>query len=95
MATRNLIMLSGRIVGEPKAKDGVFAFRMLNSEVVGDKENRAEVIVKTYGELAGKCAGLKEGDRVYVEGMLQHRTRELPSGSKTYFTEILAQKVDC
>ncbi len=94
--TVNLYMLSGTIQSAPDTSSKGIKFDLLSvtkRSKERDYEERAQVTVRAMGDLAYACSGLKIGDRIYVEGKISNRSKELPSGKKHYWTELIAKDI--
>jgi single-strand DNA-binding protein len=101
MATRNLnkVMLIGNLTRDPEMRytpqgNAVASFVIAtNREWVtsGERKQAADFHnVVSWNKLAEICGQLlKKGTKVFVEGRLQTRTWQDPTGSKKYKTEIV------
>lgn len=97
----NKVILIGNIGSDPEVKytaSGVPVanFSLATSESWADKasgqrQERTEwhrlVLWRKLAEIAGQY--LKKGSKIYVEGKLQTRSWDDPSGQKRYMTEIV------
>lgn len=97
----NKVILIGNIGSDPEVKytaSGVAVanFSLATSESWTDKgsgqrQERTEwhrlVLWRKLAEIAGQY--LKKGSKIYVEGKLQTRSWDDPSGQKRYMTEIV------
>ncbi|MDH4037723.1 MAG: single-stranded DNA-binding protein [Candidatus Krumholzibacteria bacterium] len=80
--------------GAPVANFNVATSERFNNKA-GEREERTEWHrVVAFGKLAEICEKyLKKGKQVYVEGRLQTRSWDDPSGQKKYMTEIVANNM--
>lgn len=97
-------MIIGNIVRDPEMKStpngqNVTSFSIATNLVwtdqSGQKQEKVEfhniVAWRRLAEIAGQY--LKKGSKVYVEGRLQTRSWDDPSGVKKYRTEIIAENM--
>ncbi|PIS09721.1 MAG: single-stranded DNA-binding protein [Bdellovibrio sp. CG10_big_fil_rev_8_21_14_0_10_47_8] len=104
MSGVNKVIIVGRLGADPEIKavgsgQSVARLSVATSEAWtgkdGQKQERTEwhrVVV--WGRQAENCAKhLSKGRQVYVEGRLQTRSWEDPTGQKKYSTEIVANTV--
>ena len=100
----NKAMIIGNIVRDPEMKStpngqNVTSFSIATNLVwtdqSGQKQEKVEfhniVAWRRLAEIAGQY--LKKGSKVYVEGRLQTRSWDDPSGVKKYRTEIIAENM--
>lgn len=100
----NRAMIIGRLVADPEVRTTpsgitVASFRVATNFVwtnlEGQKQEKVEyhriVAWRKLGEICGQY--LKKGKRVYIEGRIETRSWEDPSGIKRYFTEITADNM--
>lgn len=99
----NKVILVGRLGTDPEVKavgpgTNVARFSVATTESwvkEGQKQEKTEwhrVVV--WGKLAELCGKyLSKGRQVYLEGKLQTRSWEDPSGQKKYSTEVVASTV--
>jgi single-strand DNA-binding protein len=99
----NKVILVGRLGTDPEVKavgpgTNVARFSVATSESWvkdGQKQERTEwhrIVV--WGKLADLCGKyLSKGRQVYLEGRLQTRSWEDPTGQKKYSTEVVANTV--
>lgn len=101
----NKVMLIGRLTRDPEMRtipsgENVATFsvatgRQWTDKSSGEKKSVTEFHnVVAWRRLADICAQyLKKGRQVYVEGRLQTRSWDDPSGNKRYRTEIVAENL--
>lgn len=105
MAGVNKVIIVGRLGSDPELKytansQAIARFSVATSESwknkqTGDLQEKTEwhrIVV--WGKMAEICGQhLAKGRQVYIEGKLQTRSWEDPSGQKKYSTEIVANTV--
>ena len=81
--------------GQPVARFSVATSESWVDKNTGNREERTEWHrIVAWGKLAELCRDyLRKGRQVYVDGRLQTRSWEDPSGQKRYTTEIIANNV--
>jgi len=81
--------------GQSVASFGVATNRVWKDKASGERKSSAEFHnIVAWGRLAEICQQyIKKGSKVYIEGRLQTRSWEDPSGVKKYRTEIVAQNL--
>lgn len=104
MNSLNKVQLIGNLTAEPEVKqtpNGQFVanFSLATNrqwkDNAGMKQEQTEFHnVVVWGRLAEICQTyLKKGQKTYIEGRLQTRTWDDPSGQKRYKTEIVAENM--
>ena len=103
MASVNKVILVGNLGQDPELRHtpsgaAVCTLNIATTEVRTDGGNRQEKTewhrVIVWNKQAENCARyLAKGRSVYIEGKLQTRSWDDPSGQKRYSTEIVAQQV--
>jgi len=78
--------------GQSVASFGVATNRVWKNPSTGERQTSTEFHnIVAWGRLAEICQQyLKKGSKVYIEGRLQTRSWDDPSGVKKYRTEIIA-----
>ncbi|MBU0707024.1 single-stranded DNA-binding protein [Patescibacteria group bacterium] len=101
----NKAMILGNLTREPETRTtpkgqavsnfGVATNRVWRDQQSGEKKQSAEYHnVVAWGKLADICTQyLHKGSKVYIEGRLQTRSWDDPSGQKKYRTEIIAENM--
>lgn len=101
----NKAMIIGNLTRDPEARttptgQNVCSFGVATNRIWRDqKTNERKTAVEyhnivAWGKLAQTCATyLKKGSKVYIEGRLQTRTWDDPSGAKKNRTEIVAENM--
>ncbi len=100
----NKVMIIGNVTRDPEAKTtpqgtNVTSFsiatNMVWTDKNGTKQEKAEFHnIVAWRKLAEICAQyLKKGSKIYLEGRLQTRSWDDPSGVKKYRTEIIAENM--
>lgn len=101
----NKAMLIGNLTRDPETRTttsgqsvasfGVATNRVWKNATTGEKQSSAEFHnIVAWGKLAEICQQyLKKGSKVYLEGRLQTRSWDDPSGVKKYRTEIVAENM--
>lgn len=81
--------------GQSVASFGVATNRVWKNPSTGEKQSSAEFHnIVAWGKLAEICQQyLKKGSKIYLEGRLQTRSWDDPSGVKKYRTEIVADNM--
>ncbi len=101
----NKVMIIGRLTRDPEVKTipsgqsvatfSVATGRQWTDKQSGEKKSQTEfhnvVAWRRLAEIAGEY--LKKGRQVYIEGHLQTRSWDDPSGTKKYRTEIVADNL--
>ncbi|MFC1629820.1 single-stranded DNA-binding protein [Patescibacteria group bacterium] len=101
----NKIIIVGRLVSDPEMRttqsgQSVCSFRMATNRVwndnkTGQKQEKAEfhsiVLWRRLAEIASQY--LTKGSLALIEGRLQTRSWDDPSGNKKYRTEIIGEKM--
>lgn len=100
----NKAMIIGNIVRDPEMRStpngqNVTSFSVATNLVwtdqSGQKQEKVEfhnvVAWRRLAEIAGQY--LKKGSKVYIEGRLQTRSWDDPTGAKKYRTEIIAENM--
>lgn len=96
----NKAMLIGNVTRDPEMRStpsgqSVCSFGVATNRIwknqAGERQNKAEFHnIVAWAKLAETCSSyLKKGSKVYVEGRLQTRSWDDPSGVKKYRTEIV------
>ena len=96
----NKVMLIGRLTRDPETRttpqgQSVCTFSIATGfqwkDQAGNKQERTEFHnVVAWRKLADICAQyLRKGKQIYVEGRLQTRSWDDPSGTKKYKTEVI------
>lgn len=104
MNSLNKVQLIGNLTADPEVKqtpNGQFVanFSLATNRTwkdnAGMKQEQTEFHnVVVWGRLAEICQTyLKKGQKTYIEGRLQTRTWDDPSGQKRYKTEIVAENM--
>ena len=101
----NKVILVGNLGADPEIRrlnsgDAVVNLRIATSETwrdkaSGERKERTEwhsVVIFNEGLVKVAEQFLKKGSKVYVEGQLQTRSWDDPSGQKRYTTEIVLQR---
>lgn len=101
----NRAMLIGNVTRDPETRAtptgqsvcsfGVATNRVWKDKQSGERKQSAEFHnIVAWGNLAQTCGQfLKKGSRVFIEGRLQTRTWDDPSGNKRNRTEIVADNM--
>lgn len=100
----NKVMIIGNVTRDPEAKTtpqgtNVTSFSIATNMVWTDKNGTKQEKVEFHNivawrKLAEICSQyLKKGSKVYIEGRLQTRNWDDPSGVKKYRTEIIAENM--
>jgi single-strand DNA-binding protein len=101
----NLVILSGRLVQDPEIKftsqgKAVSRFRIASTRTYRDsstgdwKEDTLFINIVTFGNLAERCnQRLSKGSPVFIEGRLQSRNWETPTGERKNIVEVVAFRV--
>ena len=100
----NKVMIIGNVTRDPEAKTtpqgtNVTSFSVATNMVWTDKNGTKQEKVEFHNivawrKLADICAQyLKKGSKIYLEGRLQTRNWDDPSGVKKYRTEIIAENM--
>ncbi|MFA5107549.1 MAG: single-stranded DNA-binding protein [Patescibacteria group bacterium] len=101
MRSLNKVLLIGNLTRDPEARStpngqsvanfGMATNRVWQDRQTGEKKEAVEFHnLVAWGKLADMCSQyLHKGSRVYVEGRLQTRSWDDPSGVKKYRTEII------
>jgi single-strand DNA-binding protein len=101
MGTINKVLLIGRLGRDPEERTTAGGTRVSNFSLAtdtyhsdnGEKTTEWHQVV-VFGKVAEQCnQHLRKGRLVCIEGSLQTRCREKPSGEKQYFTDIVASRV--
>lgn len=101
----NKVMLIGRLTRDPEVKkipsgESVATFsiatgRQWTDKNSGEKKSQSEfhniVAWRRLAEICGQY--LRKGSQIYIEGRLQTRSWDDPSGVKKYRTEIIAENL--
>lgn len=101
----NKVMLIGRLTRDPEVKkipsgESVATFsiatgRQWTDKNSGEKKSQSEfhniVAWRRLAEICGQY--LRKGSQIYIEGRLQTRSWDDPSGVKKYRTEIIADNL--
>lgn len=97
----NKVMIIGRLTRDPESRTipsgqtvatfGVATNRQWTNQATGEKQSQVEYHnIVAWRRLAEICAQyLRKGSQVYVEGHLQTRSWDDPSGVKRYRTEVV------
>jgi len=94
MAGVNKAILLGRLGADPEIRytsngTAVANFRIATNEGYGDKKTVQYHNIVAWNKPAEAVGNnLSKGDRVAIEGRLQHREYEGKDGVKRYYTEI-------
>lgn len=93
MRDKNLIILSGHVINPPEGRKDAVTFKMvwINPRKDGP-DDRCEAEVIAFGPLGSKCATLRPGAFVEVEGSM-HSWVEALAGKKKQFWQIKAREV--
>lgn len=101
----NKVMIIGRLTRDPESRTipsgqtvanfSVATSRQWTNQTTGEKRTQTEYHnVVAWRKLAEICAKYaQKGRQVYVEGYLQTRSWDDPSGNKHYRTEIIADNI--
>ena len=101
MRSLNKVLLIGNLTRDPETRStpngqsvanfGMATNRVWQDRQTGEKKEAVEFHnLVAWGKLADMCSQfLHKGSRVYVEGRLQTRSWDDPSGVKKYRTEII------
>ena len=101
----NKAMLIGNLTRDPESRTtpngqtvcsfGLATNRIWKDKNSGERKSQADFHnIVAWGRLAETCSQyLKKGSKVYVEGRLQTRSWDDPSGVKKYRTEIICQNM--
>jgi single-strand DNA-binding protein len=101
----NKAMLIGNITRDPESRTtpngqtvcsfGLATNRIWKDKNTGERKSQADFHnIVAWGRLAETCSQyLKKGSKVYIEGRLQTRSWDDPSGVKKYRTEIVCQNM--
>lgn len=101
----NKVMIIGRLTRDPESRTipsgqmvatfSVATNRQWTNKSTGEKQSQVEYHnIVAWRRLAEICNQyLKKGSQVYVEGHLQTRSWDDPSGLKRYRTEIIADNM--
>jgi len=101
----NKAMLIGNLTRDPESRTtpngqtvcsfGLATNRIWKDKNTGERKSQADFHnIVAWGRLAETCSQyLKKGSKVYVEGRLQTRSWDDPSGVKKYRTEIICQNM--
>lgn len=100
----NKAMIIGNVTRDPEMRStpsgqSVCSFGVATNRVwknqAGERQNKPEFHnIVAWAKLAETCSTyLKKGSKVYIEGRLQTRSWDDPSGVKKYRTEIIAQNM--
>jgi len=101
----NKAMLIGNITRDPESRTtpngqtvcsfGLATNRIWKDKNSGERKSQADFHnIVAWGRLAETCSQyLKKGSKVFVEGRLQTRSWDDPSGVKKYRTEIILQNM--
>jgi len=101
----NKIILVGRVVSDPETRStpggqSVCSFRLATNRVwndrgTGQKQEKTEyhsiVLWRRLAEIASQF--LRKGSLVLIEGRLETRSWEDPSGNKRFRTEIIGERM--
>jgi single-strand DNA-binding protein len=100
----NKAMIIGNVTRDPEIRNtpagqSVCSFGVATNRIwknqAGEKQNKPEFHnIVAWAKLAETCSTyLKKGSKVYIEGRLQTRNWDDPSGVKKYRTEIICQSM--
>lgn len=104
MNSLNKVQLIGNLTAEPEVKqtpNGQFVANFTiatnrqwrDSAGMEQKQTEFHPIV-VWGKLAEICQSyVKKGHKIYIEGRLQTRSWDDPSGQKRYKTEVVADNI--
>ena len=98
MANLNRIILVGRPTADPESRttlDGIpmTRFRLaMDRPGIGNETDFVDIVA--WRKAAEACSGyVKKGQIVLVEGRIQNRSFEDPSGQRRWVTEVVARNV--
>lgn len=100
----NRATIIGRLVADPETRTTptgltVASFRVATNFTWTNQEGQKQEKVEYHRIVAWRKLGeicsqfLKKGRRVYIEGRIETRSWEDPSGNKRYFTDIIADNM--
>jgi single-strand DNA-binding protein len=100
----NKVIIVGNVGADPELKQTtagrpVCNLRVATNHVYKDKEGQRQERtewhrVTVWGDIAEQCNRyVKKGSSVYVEGRLEHRSRDDADGKKRWTTDIIANRV--
>ncbi|MFH1366816.1 MAG: single-stranded DNA-binding protein [Patescibacteria group bacterium] len=100
----NKAMIIGNVTRDPEMRNtpsgqSVCSFGVATNRIwknqAGERQNKPEFHnIVAWAKLAETCSTyLKKGSKIYIEGRLQTRSWDDPSGVKKYRTEIICQSM--